>query len=319
MNIVFLDRGTISTQIRLREPSFPHRMTLYEASSSEQVAERVEAADILVVNKVRLGAAALQAAPRLRMVAIAATGSDNIDLSACARRGVVVCNIRDYATRSVPEHTFALIFALRRALLGYHDAVRAGRWQASGQFCFHDYPIRDLAGSMLGIIGDGGLGQAVASIGRALGMEVQYAAHKGRQGQGSLYTPFDDVLATSDIITLHCPLRPSTQHLIGANEFARMARRPLLINTARGGLVDESAVGPALEAGHISGAGFDVTSIEPPSAEHPFMALVGRPDFILTPHVAWASQEAMQTLADQLIDNIEAFIAGKAQNVVDCD
>jgi glycerate dehydrogenase len=150
-------------------------------------------------------------------------------------------------------------------------------------------------------------------------MKVQYAAHKGRQGQGSLYTPFDDVLATSDIITLHCPLRPSTQHLIGANEFARMARQPLLINTARGGLVDESAVGPALKAGHISGAGFDVTSIEPPSAEHPFMALVGRPDFILTPHVAWASEAAMQTLADQLIDNIEAFIAGKAQNVVDCD
>jgi len=194
---------------------------------------------------------------------VAATGTDNIDLVACQQRGIVVSNVRNYAKHTVPEHTFALIFALRRSICAYRDAVKAGRWQEAAQFCFFDHPIRDLAGSTLGIIGDGVLGQSVASIGRALGMRVLFSAHKGRTGQGSLYTPFEEVLRQSDIITLHCPLNANTRHMIGATEFAHMARKPLLINTGRGGLVDEAAVGPALQAGHIAGAAFDVTSVEP--------------------------------------------------------
>ncbi|MBY0465263.1 MAG: glycerate dehydrogenase, partial [Burkholderiales bacterium] len=206
--------------------------------------------------------------------------------------------------------------ALRRSICAYRDAVRAGRWQQAAQFCFFDYPIRDLAGSTLGIIGDGVLGQSVAALGRALGMRVLFAGHKGRSGQGSLYVPFEQALAESDVLTLHCPLNARTRHMIGAPEFALMARKPLLINTARGGLVDEQAVGPALAAGQISGAAFDVVSVEPPSVDHPFMALVERPDFILTPHVAWASDEAIQSLADQLVANVDAFVRGEPRNCV---
>jgi glycerate dehydrogenase len=280
------------------------------------VAERIADADIVVLNKVRLSAAHLDTAHRLRLVAVAATGTDNIDLAACQARGVVVSNIRNYAVHTVPEHTFALIFALRRSICGYQDSVRAGRWQQAGQFCFFDHPIRDLAGSTLGVIGDGVLGQAVAALGRALGMRVVFAGHKGRADQGTLYVPFEQALAESDVLTLHCPLNASTRHMIGAPEFELMARKPLLINTARGGLVDEDAVGPALKAGQISGAAFDVVSAEPPNADHPFMALVQRPDFILTPHVAWASDEAIQGLADQLVDNVNAFVLGEPRNCV---
>ena len=316
MKIVFLDRATLAPQTVLRRPAFDHTLELFDSTAPDQVAARIADADIVVVNKVRLDAGLLAAAPRLRLVAVAATGTDPIDIAACAERGIAVSNIRDYALHAVPEHTFALIFALRRSILAYHQAVRDGRWQQSGQFCFFDYPIRDLAGSTLGIVGDGALGNAVAAMGRALGMQVLFSAHKGRTGQGSLYTPFEEVLARADVITLHCPLRPATRGMIGAAEFASMRRKPLLINTARGGLVDEAAVGPALEAGQIAGAAFDVVGTEPPPADHPFMALLERPDFILTPHVAWAADEAMQTLADQLVDNIEAFVRGEPRNLV---
>ncbi len=228
----------------------------------------------------------------------------------------MVSNVRNYAMHTVPEHTIALIFALRRSIFAYRDAVKAGRWQEAAQFCFFDFPIRDLAGSTLGVIGDGVLGQAVAGIGRALGMRVIFSAHKGRIGQGRMYTPFEQTLQQADILTLHCPLNANTRHMIGAPEFAQMARKPLLINTGRGGLVDEAAVGPALDAGHIAGAAFDVTSVEPLPSDHPFMALLSRPDFILTPHVAWASAQAIQSLADQLMDNVEAFVRGTPENAV---
>ena len=316
LDIVFLDRDALSPQTSLRPFGFPHRLGTHARSTPEQVAERITHADIVVLNKVKLTAEHLAAAPQLRMVAIAATGTDNVDLAACQARGVAVCNVRNYAVHTVPEHTFALIFALRRSICAYQDAVRAGRWQQAAQFCFFDHPIRDLAGSTLGIIGDGVLGQAVAALGRALGMRVIFAGHKGRSDQGALYVPFEQALAESDVLTLHCPLNAGTRHMIGATEFALMARKPLLINTARGGLVDEAAVGPALEAGHISGAGFDVVSAEPPGADHPFMNLVHRPDFILTPHVAWASDQAIQSLADQLVENVNAFVCGEPRNQV---
>ncbi|MGV0985893.1 MAG: D-2-hydroxyacid dehydrogenase [Limnohabitans sp.] len=316
MKIVFLDRDTISPDTTLRAPTFAHEWVQHQRTTADQAAARIADADIVIVNKVKLPAEVLAQAPKLKLIAVAATGTDNIDLQVCQQRGIVVSNVRNYAKHTVPEHTFALIFALRRSICAYRDAVKAGRWQEAAQFCFFDYPIRDLAGSTLGVIGDGVLGQAVATIGRAMGMRVLFAAHKGRSGQGSMYTPFDEVLKEADILTLHCPLNANTRNMIGAAEFAQMARKPLLINTGRGGLVDEAAAGPALQAGHISGAAFDVTSVEPPPANHPFMALLDRPDFILTPHVAWASAEAIQALADQLIDNVEAFVRGAPVNVV---
>ena len=311
MKIVFLDCDTLSTETRLRPLTFAHEWVEYPCTRVDDVAARIKDADIVIVNKVKLSAQSLAGAPGLKLVAVAATGTDNIDLEACQQQGITVSNVQNYAVHTVPEHTFALIFALRRSICAYRDAVKAGRWQEAAQFCFFDHPIRDLAGSTLGIIGDGLLGQSVAAMGRALGMRVLFSAHKGRVGQGRLYTPFEELLQLSDILTLHCPLNASTRHMIGAAEFAYMRRKPLLINTGRGGLVDEAAVGPALQAGQISGAAFDVVSAEPPPVDHPFMALLNRPDFILTPHVAWASAEAVQALADQLIDNIEAFVSGQ--------
>lgn len=316
MNIVFLDRDTVSPQTNLRAPVFSHQLIVHGRTRPDEVAGRIADADIVIVNKVKLTAEALKQASRLKLIAVAATGTDNVDLKACADQGIAVSNIRNYAIHTVPEHTFALIFALRRSICAYRASVNAGRWQDAGQFCYFDYPIRDMAGSTLGVIGDGVLGQAVAEVGKALGMRVLFSGFKGRPAMGSLYTPFEEVLARSDIITLHCPLLDETRGMIGAAEFAQMKRKPLLINTARGGLVDESAVGPALEAGQISGAGFDVVSVEPPPADHPFMKLNKRPDFILTPHVAWASDEAIQGLADQLIHNIESFVEGTPRNLV---
>lgn len=316
LKVVFLDRDTIAPQTTLRAFRFEHTLELHARTRPAEVAERIRDADIVIVNKVRLGRAEIAAAQRLRMVALAATGSDNVDLVACSERGIVVSNIRGYATRSVPEHVFALIFALRRSIVPYRQSVQAGRWQEAAQFCYFDYPIRDLAGSTLGVVGAGALGQAVAQIGRALGMRVLFAAHKGRTDMGALYTPFDTVLEQSDIITLHCPLNEHTRHLLGREEFAKMARRPLIINTARGALIDDDALVEAMRSGRISGAGIDVTVPEPPEPDHPLMSLLDMPNFILTPHVAWASNEAMQALADQLIDNIEAFVAGTPRNVL---
>ncbi|WP_321852949.1 D-2-hydroxyacid dehydrogenase [Paraburkholderia tropica] len=316
IRIVFLDRATLSPQTVLRSLPFVHTLQCFDHTAAADVATRLRHADIAIANKTPISAAALADAPSLRMIAVAATGTDNVDLRACAARGIVVSNIRDYAVHTVPEHTFALIFALRRSLVAYRDAVRAGRWLDSGQFCFFDFPIRNLAGSTLGIVGAGALGRAVAAMGRALGLRVLFAAHGERASASNDHVPFDDLLAHSDIVSLHCPLTPATHHLIDASAFARMARRPLLINTARGGLVDEAALVEALQSGAISGAGFDVVSTEPLPAAHPFQALLGHPHFILTPHVAWASDEAMQSLADQLIENIAAFHGGAPRNIV---
>ena len=315
-NVVFLDRDTLPPEIVLRPLSFAHALTTHGRTLAGEVTARIANADIVITNKVPVRADAVAGAPNRRVVAIAATGHDNVDLAACAARGIVVCNIRDYAVATVPEHTFALILALRRSLPAYATSVAAGAWQRSGQFCYFDHPIQGLAGATLGVVGDGTLGRAVADLGRAFGMRVLFSSYKGVAGMGPLYTPFEDVLAQSDVITLHCPLMPSTRNLIGAPEFARMTRKPILINTARGGLVDESALADALERGQIGGAGFDVATVEPPPPGHPLMRLVGRPDFILTPHVAWASREAIQGLADQLVENIDLAWRGTPRNAL---
>lgn len=314
--IVFLDRATIAPQIRVRPPSFAHELVEHAHTHADQVVERLAGASIVITNKVPITDAALAQLPALKLVAVAATGTDCVDKAACAARGVAVCNIRGYAVNTVPEHTFALILALRRNVVAYRESVLAGRWQQSGQFCFFDHPIRDLRGARLGIIGEGVLGQRVAEIARAFGMQPLFAAHKGSSGLGPLYTPWQEMLETSDVITLHSPLTQQTRGMIAMPEFEAMKRRPLIVNTARGGLVDETALVRALEAGLIAGAGFDVVDGEPPALDNPLMLAATRHNVILTPHVAWASDEAQQALADQLVDNIENFIAGRPTNLI---
>ena len=316
VKVVFLDRATLRAETVLREPGFANTMVTYDRTSPEEVAERIADAEIVIVNKVPLTAQSIAQAPRLRLVAVAATGYNNIDVEACRERGVVVSNIRGYAVRSVPEHVFTLIFALRRNLLAYRDAVVGGRWQDCGQFCFFDYPIDDLAGAKLGIVGGGELGGEVGRIAEAFGMEVQYAARKGASAPAPGRVDFATFLRTSDVITFHCPLTAETEHMISDPEFAAMERRPLLINTARGGLIDDEALIRALDAGRIAGAGIDAAAVEPPPIDHPLMRLAGRHDVIVTPHVGWASSQAVQALADQLVANLEAFVAGTPRNRV---
>ena len=314
--IVLLDRSTIAPQIRLRRPGFEHELIEHENTAPDEVLARLEGASIAITNKAPITAATLDRLSALRLVAVAATGTDCVDKAACQARGVAVANIRGYALNTVPEHAFALILALRRNVVAYRESVLAGRWQESGQFCFFDHPIRDLAGARLGIIGEGVLGQRVAEIARAFGMVPMFAAHKGKSGLGPLYTPWQEVLETSDVITLHSPLTKDTRGMLGMSEFEAMKRRPIIVNTARGGLVDESALVRALDLGLVSGIGFDVVDGEPPAMDNPLMQAASRHNVILTPHVAWASDEAQQSLADQLMDNIENFVDGRPTNLV---
>lgn len=311
--IVFLDRDSL--QARVRAPAFAHDWQDHDATSEDQVVDRLAGAAVAVTNKVPLRAAAIERLPDLKMVAIAATGTDNVDLAACRARGIVVSNIRNYSLVSVPEHCFALLLALRRQLPAYAADVEAGRWERSTRFCLLDHPIGDLAGSRLGIVGYGALGRKVAQLGRAFGMEIAATTRSPIGDPGVVQLALDALLATSDVVSLHLPLTEATRHLIGARELGLMRRHALLINTARGGLVDEAALAAALQDGRIGGAGFDVLSQEPPRPDNPLLRL-RLPNFILTPHVAWASGGAMQTLADMLVDNIEAWAAGRPINVV---
>lgn len=308
--IVFLDRGSI--EARLREPAFEHHWIDFAATKPSEVVSRLQGASVAVVNKIVLDAQMLARLPQLRLIALCATGSNNIDLDYCRAHGIAVANIRGYAVHTVPEHVFMLMLSLRRRLPAYQADLRAGRWQAAPQFCFFDHPIRDLHGATLGIVGYGVLGQAVATLAKAFGMSVLVAEHKGRAPRAG-FVAFETVLSDADVISLHAPLTRETHHLIGAPELARMRPDAILINCARGGLVDEAALAAALRAGRLAGAGIDVLSEEPPRQGNPLLA-PDLPNLIVTPHIAWASREAMQTMADQLIDNIEAFFAGKARN-----
>lgn len=312
-HIVFLDRSSLKAD--LRRPVFEHKWEEYPASSAREVVDRLKDATIAISNKVPLRADTLSKLPQLKLIAVAATGYDVIDLAYCKANGIAVANIRNYATHTVPEHAFALILALRRNLLAYRQDVENGRWQQADQFCFFDHPIRDLSGTTIGIIGEGALGQGTAAIARGFGMKVLFADHASPKVSGVEMTPLDTVLKESDVLSLHAPLTPGTRNMIGLAQFRMMKRSALLINTARGGLVDERALVTALQEGMIAGAGFDVLTNEPPTEGNPLLDL-RLSNFILTPHVAWASDGAMQFLADQLIDNIEAFVTGKPQHLV---
>jgi glycerate dehydrogenase len=308
--IVFLDRETIGPSIQLNRPRAPHEWMTYDRTAIDQIVDRLGGAEVAIVNKVPLRRDTLEQLPALKFVTVAATGYDVIDVAACRDKGITVSNVRGYAVNTVPEHTMALILALRRSLMGYRADVIAGEWQKAGQFCFFSHSIRDLAGSRIGIIGQGSIGQSVAKLASAFGMIPLFAAHKGKKGLGPLYTPFDEVLETSDVITLHAPLTPETRDSLAMPEFRRMIRRPLIVNCARGGLVNEADLVTALDEGLVSGVGFDVLTSEPPADDNPLLAILERPNVIVTPHVAWASEEAMQALWDQVVESIDAYLAG---------
>ncbi len=305
--IVFLERDTLRAD--LRRPSFEHAWRDYGTTRPEEVLERLEGATVAVVNKLPLRADVLGRLPSLKLIAVAATGTDNIDLDFCKARGIGVANVRGYARETVPEHVLMLALALRRNLLAYREDVRDGSWARAEQFCVHGREIHDLHGSALGLVGYGTLGRGVERLARAFGMEVLISERKGAEGLREGRAPFDEVLRRADVLSLHVPLNDETRHLIGRDELALMRRTAVLINCARGGVVDESALAEALLGGTIAGAGVDVLSEEPPRGGNPLLD-PEIPGLIVTPHVAWASREAQQALADQLIDNIEAFVRG---------
>ena len=315
--IVFLDRETIGPSVQLTRPRAPHDWETHDRTAIDQIVDRLAGAGVAIVNKVPLRRETLERLPELKFVAVAATGYDVIDMEACRARGITVSNVRGYAVNTVPEHTMALILALRRSLIGFRADVIAGEWQKAGQFCFFNHPIRDLAGSRIGIIGEGAIGQAVATRAGAFGMIPMFAAHKGKTGLGPLYTPFDEVIETADVITLHAPLTADTRDTLAMPEFRRMAKQPLIINCGRGGLVNEADLVAALDQGLVSGIGFDVLTSEPPADDNPLLAILDRPNVIVTPHVAWASEEAMQTVWNQVVENIDAFLAGSPVRTID--
>jgi glycerate dehydrogenase len=302
--IVFLDRATLAPEIALRRPSYPHEWREHDRTAPEEIAERTRDAAVVIVNKVRLDHAAIAAAPKLRLVLVAATGTDNVDLEACRARGIPVRNVAGYGATSVAEHVFTLVLALRRNLVAYRQSVLDGRWEESGQFCYHDFPVRELRGARLVLVGSGAIGGEVGRIGAAFGMEVVAAARKGTPATGDRI-PFDEALATADVISLHCPLTPETRSLLGPREFALMARRPILVNTARGALIDGPALVGAVRAGQVSGVGLDVLAVEPIAPDDPVRAILDHPGVIVTPHVAWAGRAAQQRVADVLSEHME--------------
>jgi glycerate dehydrogenase len=311
--IVFLERNTI--QANFRRPSFDHDWIEYGETFSEQVVDRLRGATIVISNKLPLREAELSQLPDLKLIAIAATGSDNIDLGYCRKHDIAVSNTRGYAVNSVPEHVLMMTLALRRNLLAYRQDVQDGKWQQSKQFCLLTHELHDINRSTLGIIGHGSIGKAMARLGESIGMRVLISEHKNAARIREGRTSFENTLRLSDVISLHCPLTEDTREMFGRAEFAMMKPNALLINTARGGLVEDAALIEALQNGAIAGAGYDALREEPPRQGSPLLDL-NLPNFILTPHVAWASNEAVQALADQVIDNIEAFIAGTPRNLL---
>lgn len=314
--IVFLDRETIAPTVELTRPAVAHDWQEHGRTPPEAVVARLAGAQVAISNKVRIGRDEMAALPELKFIAVAATGYDIIDIAAAREFGITVSNVRGYAVNTVPEHVMALILALRRGLVGYRQDVLAGEWQRAGQFCFFSHPIADLAGSTLALIGAGSIGGAVARLAGAFGMEVIRAERRGVSAIRPGHVPFEEALARADVISLHAPLTPETRGLIGAAEFAAMRRRPIVINTARGGVVDEAAAADAIEAGQIAGLGFDVLTSEPPQPDNPLLRVAHRPDVILTPHVAWASDQAMAGLWGQVIEGVEGFLAGAPVRVL---
>lgn len=290
-------------------------LVIYGGTSPARVAERIADAELVFLNKVKLGRAELESAPRLGFIGLTATGVDNIDLATAAERGIVVANIRDYCTQSVAQHVAGVVLALTHRLSEYRALVAAGDWEQAGNFCLLDYSIRELAGRSLGIVGYGALGRGVARLGEALGMNVLISERPGAEELRPGRLAFDRVLAAADVLSLHCPLTEANRAMIGADELARMKPDALLINTARGALVDTAALAAALAEGRIAGAAIDVLPQEPPVDGDPLLDYRGD-NLILTPHIAWAARESRQRAIDELAANARAYLAGEPRNRV---
>lgn len=310
MKIVFLDSTAIPKHIPIPRPSFAHEWVEYEHTSAAQTIERAKDADIVITSKVIFDRQTLEQLPNLKLIAITATGTNNVDLVAAKELGVAVKNVTGYSSVTVPEHVLGLIFSLKHSLAGWLRDQTTGKWAESKQFCYFDYPITDVRGSTLGVIGKGCLGTEVGRLAQALGMNVLYAEHKDAGACREGYTPFVDVLKQADIVTLHCPLTETTQNLINADTLSQMKKGAFLINTGRGPLVDEMALLAALKSGHLGGAALDVMIKEPPEKDNPLiLAAKTIPNLIITPHIAWASDSAVTTLVKKVTQNMEEFVA----------
>ena len=316
MKAVFLDLASLAEQdLDLSEfERVVDEWRSYPATAPDERVARIADADIVVTNKVVLDDAVVRAAPNLKLICLTATGYNNVAIETARERGIVVSNVVAYATDSVVQHVFALMLAHHTSLFDYTAAVRRGDWSGSPQFCLLDYPVRELRGMTLGIIGYGELGHGVAKIAEAFGMRILVSQRPGGEPQPGRH-PLDEVLRQSDVITLHVPLLDNTRHLIDAAALERMKPTALLINTARGAVVDNAALADALRRGVIGGAGIDVLDAEPPPPDHPLLA-PDIPNLIVTPHTAWAGRQARQNVVDETVANIRAFLAGEPRNRV---
>ena len=317
MRAVFLDYSTLHPSdldlTRLHQGF--SELVLHDVTAPDQVTARMAGFDVVIVNKVRLTADHFTD-PQLKLILVAATGTDNVDKAAATAAGVVVCNVTAYGTPTVAQHTLLLMLLLATQAARYQADVRAGRWSQSPMFCLMDYPIIELSGRTLGLIGYGELGRHVATLAQAFGMQVLVMGRAGvTYSDGTQRVDFATLLARADFVSLHCLLNKDTEHLMNADAFAAMKPGAFLVNTARGGLVDEAALIAALETGHLGGAGLDVVSVEPPPADLPLLACQ-HPNLIITPHSAWAAQDARQRIVDILRDNLDAFIEGAPINRV---
>ena len=289
-------------------------LQLCEQTSADQVVERLQGAQVAISNKILLNAQTLAACPDLKLILIAATGTNNVDLAAARAQGITVSNCQGYGTPSVAQHTIMLLLNLATRLKDYQKDVDAGLWQQAKQFCLLDYPIVELEGKTLGLLGHGELGGAVARLAQAFGMRVLLGAIPGRPARADR-VPLDELLPQIDALTLHCPLNEHTRNFIGARELALLKPGAFVVNTARGGMIEEQALADALRSGHLGGAATDVLSVEPPTTGNPLLA-GDIPRLIITPHSAWGSREARQRIVGQLTENARGFFSGAPQRVV---
>lgn len=316
MKAVFLDYATMGPDLDLAPlESLFGTLELYDVTGDDEVAERIRDAAFVFTNKIRLHADLLRAAAGLRFIGLTATGTDNIDLAAAGEHGIAVANIRGYCTQSVVEHVLGALLMLAHNLHRYNATVRAGEWQHATSFCMLRYPIREVAGMTLGIVGYGALGKGVARAAKALGMQVLLAARPGSAVVPADRVAFAEVLAQSDVISLHCPLTDATRGLFNATTIAAMKPGSLLINTARGALIEPGALVAALRSGHLAGAAIDVLATEPPVAGDPLLDYAGD-NLIITPHIAWGTERARQNAIDELAANAAAFLRGESRNRV---